>query len=93
MLSQNTPEYVIVYLGAAAAGVTLTTINPGYTVCKSSVLHNKSLLKVSQELVGMVYIESTGCSSNQMTKRYQEMIIVRPVVHASFLSRTSLYGS
>ena len=32
--SANTPEYPIIYLGAASAGVTLTTINPAYTVCE-----------------------------------------------------------
>ena len=32
--SPNTPEYAIIYLGAASAGVTVTTINPIYTVCK-----------------------------------------------------------
>ena len=34
--SPNTPEYAIIYLGAASAGVTVTTINPIYTVCKFS---------------------------------------------------------
>ena len=32
--SPNTPEYAIIYLGAASSGVTVTTINPIYTVCK-----------------------------------------------------------
>ena len=37
MHSINTPEYAIVYLGAASAGITLTTINPASTVCKEKI--------------------------------------------------------
>ena len=37
MHSMNTPEYAIMYLGAASAGITLTTINPASTVCEEKI--------------------------------------------------------
>ena len=37
MHSINTPEYAIMYIGAASAGITLTTINPASTVCKEKI--------------------------------------------------------
>ena len=37
MHSINTPEYAIMYLGAASAGITLTTINPASTVCEEKI--------------------------------------------------------
>ena len=35
ILSVNVPEYAILMLAAASIGVTVTTINPAYTVRKS----------------------------------------------------------
>ena len=69
-MAPNTPEYAVVFHGAAMAGGTVTTINPAYTETEVHDQLRDSRARVLVTTPALAGAASRGCAGTQVAEIY-----------------------